>query len=193
MNAPDVASPFRGSIFTFLSSLFARHNVRAVLVGGYALIANKVQRMTFDIDFMVTASDCAKIEPDVLSAGYSVLNRTSSFVQFKSEKPGLRDLDFLIGDPQTVGTLIAEGAKVSIAGETFVVPKLQHLIAMKLHAMAGNKKRRIKDLPDVVQLMAANGIDPRSKEIKALFQKYHALDLYKEVLVLAGSGYEEER
>lgn len=152
------------------------------MVGGYALIANKVQRMTFDIDFMVTESDCEKLEPDVLSAGYTVFNRKSAFVQFKSEKPGLRDLDFLIGDLRTVEALFAQGKEVSIAGETFVVPKLQHLIAMKLHAIAGNKKRQIKDFPDIVQLMSANGIDPSRKDIKEMFKRYNALDLYKRVL-----------
>jgi hypothetical protein len=191
MNASNPSTNVEGSIFVFLSSLFAKHKIRSVLVGGYALIANKVQRMTFDIDFMVTAPDCAKIEPSIISAGYSIFNRTSSFVQFKSEKPGLRDLDFLIGDPRTVEMLITQGREITIAGGTFVVPKLRHLIAMKLHAIAGNKKRQIKDFPDIVRLIAANNIDPADKDIKEMFEKYNALDLYEKVIESVGSDSEK--
>ena len=160
--------------------------MRCVLVGGYALIVNKVQRMTFDIDFIVTAVDCSRIEPDIIKAGYSIFNRQDSFVQFKSEKHGLRDIDFLISDQLTVERLIAHGKKVSIAGETFVVPSLKHLITMKLHSIAGNKKRELKDFPDVVQLMTANAIDPTKGDIKEMFRKYNLMDLYERVVEAVG-------
>ena len=71
----QVSPTIEGSIFKFLSSVFKKHDVQAVLVGGYALIAHKVQRMTFDIDFMVTKESSIKIEQDIINAGYSVLNR----------------------------------------------------------------------------------------------------------------------
>ena len=50
-----------------------KHHVKVVLVGGYALIANKVQRMTFDIDFILTLEDLkkklnkAKVELEVIN------------------------------------------------------------------------------------------------------------------------------
>jgi hypothetical protein len=175
-----------GSIFKFLSSLFARHEVKSVLVGGYALIVNKVQRMTFDVDFMITADDCSRIEPDIIKAGYSVFNRQKSFIQFKSEKQGLRDIDFLICDRQTLERLITHGKKAVIAGEPFIVPSLEHLIAMKLHSIAGNRKREIKDFPDVVQLMIANAIDPEKNDIKEMFKKYNVMDVYEKVVAAIG-------
>lgn len=182
MNPDDKIQEPGGSIFEFLFAAFEKHNVRAVLVGGYSLIANKVQRMTFDIDFMVTLEDCGKIEPELLAAGYSVFNRQSAFVQFKCENPGFRDLDFLIGDRQTIDQLASEGKTIRIAGKPFIVPSPKHLIAMKLHSIAGNRKREIKDFPDIVQLMKANGIDPASDEIKNLFRKYDLMDLYNRIL-----------
>ena len=85
-----------GSIFKFLSAVFKKHGVQEVLVGGYALIAHKVQRFTFDIDFMITREAAIKIEPDLINAGYVVQNRQEAFIQFKSGNPGIRDIDFLI-------------------------------------------------------------------------------------------------
>ena len=111
-----------GSIFEFLSSIFEEQDVHCVLVGGYALIANRVQRLTFDIDFLMTADDCAQIEPILVKKGYAVLNRQDAFVQFKNKKPGFRDLDFLIVDAQTKEQMISQGRKIAIAGKTFTVP-----------------------------------------------------------------------
>jgi hypothetical protein len=91
MDTFSTSSEMKGSIFQFISSLLKKHKVAGVLIGGYALNANKVQRMTFDMDFMVTAEGCAKIEPDFVKAGYIVCNRRDAFVQFKSEKLGFRD------------------------------------------------------------------------------------------------------
>jgi hypothetical protein len=171
-----------GSIFKILASLFKRHGIKPVLVGGYAMIAHKIQRMTFDIDFMLTFSDCKKIEADITALGYSILNRTEAFVQFKSEKAGLRDLDFLISDGKTVEKLRAQGQEISIAGEMFTVPSAIHLIEMKLHSMAGNNKREIKDFPDLVHLMSLNKIDPNVETIKKLFVKYNAMALYEKTV-----------
>jgi Nucleotidyl transferase AbiEii toxin, Type IV TA system len=171
-----------GSIFKFLSSVFKRHDIQAVLVGGYALIANKVQRMTFDIDFLISQEACNKIEADIINAGYSPLNRQDAFVQFKSEKIGLRDIDFLIGDEHTIDLLIDQGKRVFIAGEPFIVPSPEHLIAMKLHSIAGNKMRELKDFPDIVNLLAANSIDPLDEKIKSMFDKYALGDFYKRVI-----------
>ena len=33
---------------------------------------------------------------------------------------------------------------------------------MKLHSIAGNSKRELKDFPDIVQLMKANAIDRKA-------------------------------
>jgi hypothetical protein len=191
MAAEIPQSEIQGSIFKFLSSLFTRHNVQSVLVGGYALIINKVQRMTFDVDFIMTAVDCSRIEPDIIAAGYSVFNRQESFIQFKSEKKGFRDIDFLLCDRQTLEKLIAHGKKVRIAGESFIVPSPEHCIAMKLHSIAGNRKRELKDFPDLVQLMTANAIDPAGAGIREMFRKYGVMDLYERIVAAVGAGNEK--
>ena len=176
-----------GSIFNFVASLFKRYRIRGVLVGGYALIANNVQRMTFDIDFLVTSGDYDKIEHEFLNAGYSLFNRQTAFVQLKSSVHGLRDIDFLLADRHTIDIIIQHGKSVSIAGEEFPVPSPLHLIQMKLHSIAGNSKREMKDLPDIVQLMKANMIHPSDARIRELFDKYKLAGIYTRIKDLYGS------
>jgi hypothetical protein len=171
-----------GSIFKVLASIFKKHSIQAVLVGGYAVISYKIQRVTFDIDFFVTSGDYQKIESDMFALGYSIFNKTDAFVQLRGNGRGLRDIDFLLGDGPTVQGLLSNGRSVTIAGESFTVPSPQHLIAMKLHSLAGNSYRELKDFPDIVQIMIANTIDPKSDEIKSLFNKYHAMEIYERVI-----------
>ena len=189
MSENDPFIHIEGSVFKFLSSLFKKKDVQGVLVGGYALIANKVQRTTFDIDFLMTASDCGKIEPDLAKAGYSVFNRQDAFVQYRSAVPGLRDIDFLIGDAHTIEKIISKGKTVTIAGEPFFIPCALHLIEMKLHSIAGNRRRELKDFPDIVQLLTANAIDPEGSSMKELFEKYKLQDLYQRLLNISGTNH----
>src|SRR5664279_3352162 len=140
-----------GSIFKVLASIFKKHAVQVVLVGGYAVISYKIQRSTSDIDFMVSNDDYKKIESDMFDLGYSIFNKTDAFVQLRGNKTGLRDIDFLLGDGPTVQGLLSNGRNVVIAGESFIVPSPLHLIAMKLHSLAGNSYRELKDFPDIVQ------------------------------------------
>lgn len=181
MKSEPTGASLQGSIFQHLAAIFKRHDVRCLLVGGYAVIASKIQRMTFDIDFMITPVDFTRIEPDILQLGYSAYGRQDAFVQLKCDKPGFRDIDFLLCEPSTVEGLLKEGRAISIAGESFTIPSPVHLVAMKLHSMAGNEERETKDLPDVVQLMALHDMDPRRDEIKTLFKKYNAMHLFDRI------------
>lgn len=170
------------SIFKIISALFKKHNIEPVLVGGYALIANKVQRMTFDIDFLVTELNYNKIEKDFFKLGYSIFHQQEAFIQLKSNKTNFRDIDFLISDQKTIDIIISQGSKQYISDEEFIVPSPKHLIEMKLHSMSYNKNREQKDLPDIIQLLIMNNIDPRESDIQKLFNKYKLPELYDKVI-----------
>jgi hypothetical protein len=171
--------PFQGSIFKLIAEIFNRNEVQVLLVGGYALNAYKVQRMTFDIDFITTAEGYTRIQNDLALAGYEVFHRSDAFVQLRGNQPGLRDLDFLLTNKQTISQLITDGTSTQIAGEKFNVPSPIHLIAMKLHSISSNSQREIKDSQDIIQLIKACNLDPESIIIKELFRKYNLMNLYE--------------
>lgn len=171
-----------GSIFNVLGSIFKKHNIQAILVGGYAVITYKVQRMTFDIDILLTTTDFEKVENDIVNLGYSYINKTDAFVQLKNSDLYFRDLDFILTDENTYQKICNEGMLVTIAQEKFIVPSIFHIIAMKLHAITFNPDREMKDLADIVQLIANNQLDPKEDKIKVLFLNYNANELYEKVL-----------
>jgi hypothetical protein len=135
--------------------------------------------MTFDIDFITTKDGYNRIENELTLAGYELFNQSDAFVQLRGTQPGFRDLDFLLSNEITISRLIENGTVVQIAGEDFIVPAPIHLIAMKLHAIASNKQREMKDFQDIIQLMKACDIDPASDEIISLFKKYNLMSLYE--------------
>lgn len=181
------------SIFKILSSLFNKHNIEPVLVGGYALIANKVQRMTFDIDFLISEDDFSRIELEIIKIGYSIFHRQEAFVQFKSNKEGLIDTDFLISDADTIDIIISQGKKHVIDNVEFIVPSPLHLIAMKLHSLSFNKNRESKDLPDIIQLIEMNNINVNSKKIEDYFIKYKSIEILDKVRSAINNKNEKNR
>jgi hypothetical protein len=169
------------SIFQFLADLFRENGIHAVLVGGYAMNAYRLQRMTFDIDFMICEKDLDKIKPVLLSVGYEIFNQTNAFVQFKSNQQGLRDIDLLLVDENTLSKILSQGKTVHFAQSDFIVPSAVHLLAMKLHAIHGNKDRRIKDIPDISHLVKSGEINLSDGAIRQIFEKYEALELYNDL------------
>ena len=82
-----------------------------------------------------------------------------------------------------LGRIIKDGKDITIAGQSFLVPSINHLIALKLHSMKHNYKlRAIKDLPDIVELVKVNNVDVNSGEFKELCLKYGTKGLYAKIL-----------
>ncbi|MBL8025542.1 MAG: nucleotidyltransferase [Fibrobacteres bacterium] len=177
----DNILPQQGSIFTWLGKLFKERMVTPILVGGYAVLAYKVERSTFDIDFMLTIEQWSKIENDMLAAGYSYINKSDSFIQLKNKQQQLRDLDFILCDNNTFVKILKDSKTTTIAGSNFLLASPLHLIAMKLHAISQNPQREFKDFNDIIQLIVINKIDIRNKDIEKLFSRYSS-DLYQKLL-----------
>jgi predicted nucleotidyltransferase len=93
------------------------------------------------------------------------------------------DIDFMFVDGETLAKIIKDSQKTNIAGCEFMVPSLEHLIALKLHAVKYNPKLRlIKDIPDIINLIRINKMDAKNERFKELCLKYGTQELYQEIL-----------
>src|SRR5437588_193112 len=62
------------------------------------------------------------------------------------------------------------------------IPILDHLLALKLHALKhGHIDRHMKDRLDVEGLIRVNHLDMKSEKMRGLFLKYGNLKLYEQV------------
>ena len=86
-------------------------------------------------------------------------------------------------DEETLDKIIKDGKKIDIAGQKFIIPSLEHLIALKLHAIRYNPKvRENRDLPDIINMIKTNNVDIKSSHFKKLCLRYGTEELYDKIL-----------
>ena len=81
------------------------------------------------------------------------------------------------------------GRVVDFYGTTSRIPSLEHLIALKLHALKNTRPRRfLKDFLDVSNLIRINHLDIKSESIRRLFEKYATMELYEKMSTAFDEG-----
>jgi hypothetical protein len=125
--------------------------------------------------------------PILEKSGYIAETTGEIFAKLRAEKLYLLDMDFMFIDKETLATIIKDGVKMSIAGQNFTVPSLNHLIALKLHSIKFNPGiREYRDLPDIINLIRMNGLAVKSGEFRDLCLKYGSESLYHKIMAQLG-------
>lgn len=171
------------SVFQLITQLIQKEKVSCVLIGGFAINYYKVARQTADIDFLITKEDFEKIFPSLEKAGYKQEPSQENFVQLKSSKSSLMDIDFMFVDRQTLDKILKEAKTIEIARQKFKVPSLNHLIALKLHSIKYNPKLRLTtDFPDIINLIRINDVNVNDAQFKELCLKFGNEEIYQRIL-----------
>lgn len=169
-------------VFHLVANASKRAAVPCILIGGFAVNFYKVTRGTRDVDFLITKDDFKKIEKTMIEAGYAEDFATDVAIRMSNAKDAM-DVDFMIVDEATRVKILEEGQKTRMAGSDLVIPSLNHLIALKLHAIRhGSKKRLWKDLPDIIELIDKNKVDFESHVFKDICLKFGTEEIYKNIL-----------
>ena len=170
------------SVFHLISEVTQKAGVSCILIGGFAVNYYKVTRQTADVDFLITKEDFTKISGFLEEAGYKQILAQEAFVQLKSGHLPLLDIDFMFVDQDTFKKIKSESQQLKIAGQHFIVPSLNHLVALKLHSIKHNSKIRLtRDLPDIVNLIRINKVNVEAKEFKELCLKYGTEEIYQRI------------
>jgi hypothetical protein len=152
-----------------------------LIIGGYAVIAHGFARLTFDFDIAVERARQADWIECTRSMGYSVAHDGGAFLQLIADKQ-LLPLDLMLLNPSTFAKLSSAAVQKKIAGRSFPVVSLLHLLALKVHALNHTRTRRfLKDFEDITELVSRNKIDLESPELREIFQKYGTTELYDKV------------
>jgi predicted nucleotidyltransferase len=153
-----------------------------LVVGGNAVIAHGYQRGTKDVDLLVRDSDLPAWNSLVRSLGYSEYFMSHGFQMYNHPSNALAPLDLLIVGSETFAKMIAHPETATLDGASIQVPRLSHLIALKLHAIRENPtKRYARDMGDIVELLSVNGITLEAPEFRAIFDRYATADIRAEV------------
>lgn len=171
-------------VFQLLSDISKKKNITFVLIGGFAVNYYKYARQTLDVDFIIKKDEFDKILVLLENAGYKMDYNQEVFSRLTSpDKPLMMDMDFMFVDEETISKIIKAGKKTDIAGCEFVVPSLEHLIALKLHAIKYNPGIRLaKDIADIISLAIINNFDVKSEKFHELCLKYASEEIYRKIM-----------
>jgi len=171
------------TIFHLIAAVFNKKDISAVLIGGFAVNYYKVTRQTADIDFLIAKDDFDKISTLLEKEGYEKDYSQEVFAKFTSRQHYLMDLDFMFVDTETLGKIIKDAKEIIIAKQRFMVPSLNHLIALKLHSLKFNlKMRENRDLPDIIELIRVNKVNVKDSGFKEMCLKFGTEELYNRIL-----------
>ena len=152
-----------------------------LVIGGYAVIAHGYPRLTFDFDLAIERARQREWLECVAGLGYSVDHDGGAFLQLTSRSHAW-PLDFMLLNDSTFAKLFTASVARTIGDTTIRVPCVEHLIALKVHALNHAHARRfLKDFQDATELVLRNRIDLASAEIREIFQRYGTPDLYEKV------------
>jgi predicted nucleotidyltransferase len=153
-----------------------------LVIGGNAVIAHGYQRGTKDVDLLVRDADLPAWNDLVRGLGYSEYFMSGSFQMYNDPAEVLAPLDLLIVGDETFLKMTTHPETVMLEGATIQIPRLSHLIALKLHAIRQNPtKRYARDMGDIVELLSVNGINLEMPEFRAIFDRYATAAIRAEV------------
>jgi len=172
------------NVFQLISEISQKTGVSFILIGGFAVNYYKYTRQTVDVDFLIEEENFQRILGLLEKAGYKLDYCQQAFARLIPTKNSLlMDIDFMFVDEDTFAKIIKDSQKTNIAGCDFRVPSLEHLIALKLHAVRYNPKLRLaKDIPDIINLIRINKVDVKSEKFKELCLKYGTQEIYQKIL-----------
>jgi predicted nucleotidyltransferase len=99
-----------------------------------------------------------------------------------SDKDSAWPVDLMFVKPATFKPMLDGSREVEFYGTLSRIPTLEHLIALKLHALKNTRPHRfLKDFLDVENLIRINHLDVKSEKIRRLFEKYATLELYEKM------------
>jgi len=180
----------RDSIFGQLVSQAAAGGLPFLLIGGNAVVGHGYQRMTRDIDLLVHDRDRAAWDSLITGLGYGRYDTRDAFHMYHAPARGHPPLDLMFVDASTFAKLSAYPATCVLHQVEIPIPRLSHLLALKLHALKGGAAHRYeRDMGDVVELIRINRVDLADPEFTAIFDRYATEPIRREVeRRLAGPG-----
>ena len=156
--------------------------LRFLIIGGYAVAAHGHTRATFDVDFLVRRSEQSMWMSRAVEVGLKLESVTNNFAQFSQTTPA-DALDLMFVEDPTFDQMWQASEERTFGRGRARIPRLDHLIALKLHALKQSLPHRTaKDAEDVETLVRRHALKLSDPQYKQLFLKYGTQELYETFL-----------
>lgn len=159
------------------------HGLRFLVIGGLAVNAYGYSRTTLDIDLLVERSTAESWAPLLLALGYQPLERESGpFRQWNPPISGMSPIDFMLVNEATFAGFWAAARDAEVGGARFRIPSLEHLFALKLHALKHAAAHRdARDFGDLLHLIHLHKLRVDDEAFAKLVEKYGPADALQRI------------
>ncbi len=181
--------PAAVSFFATIETETRQRHLAFLVIGGHAVNLYGFARETADLDFLVCSDDRSSWVSLFAGLGYHIFSESQNFVQLASDRDSAWPVDLMFVQPATFKPMLDGSRVVEFYGTASRIPALEHLIALKLHALKNARPHRfLKDFLDVENLIRINHLDITSENIRRLFEKYATFELYEKMSAAFGRG-----
>ena len=169
-----------GNVLGVVSGFLEEKGFRYAVIGGVALAAYGLPRTTVDLDFIVESSAQDDLIRFLESRGYETLHQSSGYSNHRHADPLWGNVDFVYVSGETSQEIFSSGkTKTGPGDQPILVPKPEHLAALKITAMKNNPARAFQDMADIRFLLTLPGVD--RVQIKNYFDRQGMRDRYDEL------------
>lgn len=171
-------------ILDLISQAAREQGLECLLIGGHAINATGDRRHTRDVDLVVCETERKRWEALLSNMDYKLFNDSGAFLQFSPPDLTQWPVDLMLVNERTFSGLRDGARVVNLGGQHDVLtPSIEHLIAMKLHAMKqGPPARRLRDLLDIITLVRQGRIDVGGDDFKQLCERYGSRETHAEIV-----------
>jgi hypothetical protein len=157
-------------------------NLGFLLIGGWAVCAHGYSRLTEDLDLLAQTEKRSEWAALLEKLGYVSRHQPGPFGQWTppDAEAGFTVLDVMFVSESTFVQMSSEAKAVYVEGTETKIPSLEHLFALKIHAIRfGGERRKMKDYIDLTYLMDINKVDAKSDWIRNVCLKYGTPEIYE--------------
>jgi len=145
----------------------------SLLIGGNAVILLGFARNTIDVDLLVPVARRSAWLDLMRELQFRLYHGTDVFAQFEPGGHGMVSVDLMFVDENTWSRLSAQPVERAVAGHTVRIPRIEHLVALKLHAASSpDRARQEADWEDIRQIVRIGGLDPAEPEFRETILRY---------------------
>ena len=161
---------------------FAAQGIEHALIGGCALVAHRVVRATWDVDFLIRAGHEERVNAHMVASGFETLLRTQNVSNYLSAT-GER-VDFVHARRAYTEEMLAH-ARVRAFGDAQVpVVEPEDIIGLKVQASHNDPARRDHDMSDVRSLLRVHGGALNMERVRTYFSLFNQEKILDEMLRL---------
>ena len=150
------------------------------LIGGLGLAAHGLPRATLDLGLLVPAATQDELIAFMEGLGYETLHRSTGYSNHLHADESMGRVDFVYVRGKTADNIFRSASRTAgPGGVSVLVPRPEHLAAMKVLAMKNDPERRFQELADIARLLELPGVD--REEIREHFVKHGLEDHWDEL------------